>query len=137
VQLGRILMSSHLGYVALAQAAVSKNQERAGHLRRAARHQRKLEAENTAWSSAYALYIQGQCQRQAALDEQAKRTLQSAVDAFTDCHMHALAAATLYRLGTWTDGEPGAAMIAQARTALSAQGATKPDRLLQSLAPGS
>src|SRR5690606_13827782 len=41
VQLGRILMSSHLGYVALAQAAVSKNQERAGHLRRAARHQRK------------------------------------------------------------------------------------------------
>ena len=136
VQLGRILMSSHLAYVALAQAAASDSDARAQHERRAARHQRKLEAENTPWGTAFALYIQAQRHQLAARDEQAKRTMQSAIDAFAGCHMHSHAAGSQYRLGMWTKGEAGTALVEQARTTLAAQGAAKPDRLLAAFAPG-
>lgn len=136
VQLGRILMSSHLAYVALAQAATCEGDARKPHLRRAARHQRKLEREHTVWGDAFARYIQAQSMCLSERQEPAKGALQAAIDAFTACQMHAHAVACQYRLGMWTGGDEGTELMLRARSALSAQGAAAPERLLLALAPG-
>jgi hypothetical protein len=103
VQLVRILLSSHIAYVALARAARAGESgnlaEKKSELRRAVRHQRKLEAEHTAWGDAYADYIRAALSllrgdRTAGLDE-----LAQAIENLSHCDMAALANAARYRLG--------------------------------------
>ncbi len=140
VQLVRILLSYHIAYVALARAAraaTDGNQaEKKAEMRRAARHQHKLETERTAWGDAYASYIEAQLSLLANRREVGLSQLARAVDKLQRCDMAALASGARYRLGLLQGGEDGAANIERAHAFMRSAGVVAPERLLLSLAPG-
>lgn len=138
VQLGRVLMSAHSGYVALARAFESENAAatRAKHIKLVKRHQNKLDAERVAWGAGFSTYLAASVHLIHHSYADAERGLRKAIDAFTRCDMHAHAAAVTYRLGLLVGGEEGKALSTEALKFMRAQGAVEPERLLCALAPG-
>ncbi len=135
VQLGRVLLSYHWAFVALARAAAADGKAREVELRRAKRHERSLLGEKTPWGNAIASYVVAQRTLLGGDTDAGKAQLTTAIEHLSGCQMHALAAAASYRLGGLL-GEDGAAYSERAHTFMRGQGVRKPERLLQALAPG-
>ncbi len=136
VQLGRIQMSYHLAFVALACAAQLDGRARRAELRSAKRHERALENEKTEWGNAVACYVRAQRSLMSGETELGQEQLANAIELADGCHMHALSAAASYRLGTQLGPEQGASFSERALSFARGQGVRSPERLLRALAPG-
>ncbi len=136
VQLGRIQMSYHLAFVALACAAQLDGRARRAELRSAKRHERALENEKTEWGNAVACYVRAQRSLMSGETALGQEQLLNAIELADGCHMHALSAAASYRLGTQLGPEQGASFSERALSFARGQGVRSPDRLLRALAPG-
>jgi hypothetical protein len=136
VQLCRILYHYHHGYVAIALCASGDSKKRGARLKRARRHQKKLEKEGTAWGNAYARYISAQRRLLGKKPEGGLDELRLAAEGFDQVDMYALAAATRFRLGQRIGGKEGDALLEASRSFMRSQGVAAPDRLSSALAPG-
>lgn len=138
VQLGRVLMSAHSAYVALARAFVSDAvpTARLAQLTAVKRHQAKLEAERVAWATGFSSYLAAGVHLARRDERNAVIGLRKSAEAFARCDMHAHSAAVNYRLGRLLGGEEGQRVSTESLDFMRAQGAVEPERLLGALAPG-
>ncbi|MEO8183411.1 MAG: protein kinase [Deltaproteobacteria bacterium] len=137
VQLCRIHAHHHAAATELAMAGVESLASSRRHLQRAARHQRRLEAEGVAWARALAqhvaaarLLLEGRAGEAAAAFEQAIVQLNA-------CGMRFYEESAAYRLAQLRGGNAASPLLQQATVTMAAQGVRVAARLAQALAPGS
>lgn len=136
VQLCRVHLRAATAFTALALAAIGDGNERAVQLRRAARHQRKLLREKTAWGNAQARYVSAQLALFGERRQSALRHFEEAVAELEERGMLAVAEGARYRWGLTLGGQEGEALQKRALSRIRAQGVREPERLLRMLAPG-
>jgi hypothetical protein len=135
VQLCRVLYHHHSAFVALALASHEPSSGQKRRLRRAKKHQKKLEQENTPWGNAYARYVAA---ARHLLEDESEKGIKGLRDAIVEldaCDMVSVAAGARFRLGQWVGGAEGESLLNQARAFMRTQGVVAPDRLLDALAP--
>lgn len=138
VQLGRVLMSAHAAYVALALAFESQEnaQLRARQIKLVKRHQSKLESERVSWALGFSHYLGAGVHLLRGEEASAVVGLRKSAEAFTRCDMHAHSAAVTHRLGRLISGDEGVRLTTEAVDFMRAQGAVQAEHLLSALAPG-
>lgn len=137
VQLCRIHAHHHGAATELAMAAGEAPARRRHYLQRAARHQRRLEAEGVAWARALAGHIGAQQLLLEGRAPESRAALAEAVMRLNACGMRFYAEAAAYRLARLCAGTPGSPSLEQATANMAAQGVRVPDKLVRALAPGS
>lgn len=136
VQLCRVHLDHHSGYVYLALAASCEGQKRGKALRQARRYARRLDKEGIEWAGPFAAYIRAAIQYLQGNPEAAIDGLRHAVDGFEQTHMSLYRAAAQRRLGQLISGDQGQALITAAEAAFTEQGVLDPPRLANMMAPG-
>jgi eukaryotic-like serine/threonine-protein kinase len=136
IQLCRIHVFYHAGFVQLAVASRQEGDPKRKALRKAATYARALERETAQWAAPYAAYIRACIQYLEGNNPAAIARLETAIVGFEKAGMRLYRAAAQRRLGQLIRDQRGTELVGDAERVFTEQGVRDPPRLASMMAPG-